>query len=203
MLGLLRRSFKNTTSTPQKKLLYISLVRSQLMYCSPLWRPYLIKDICKIENIQRRATKYVLNNYRDDYKSRLISLNLLPLMCQLEVNDILAAVTWFKYPGSHFNITNFVSFNQNSTRAGAHRKLCHYYSNSRGTNSFYFRRLPRLWNALPPIDLDKPLSAIKASIIGFMYKDFITSFVSSNPCTFHFQCPCSKCSNIPSAPSFD
>ena len=109
-------------------------------------------------------------------------------MRQLEVNDILAAVTWFKDPGSHFNITDFVSFNQNSTRAGAHRKLCHYHSNSRGTNSFYFRRLPRLWNALPPIDLDKPLSAIKVSIIEFMYKDFITSFVSSNPCTFHIRC---------------
>ena len=101
ILRLLQRSFKNTTSTPQKKLLYISLVRFQLMYCSPLWRPYLIKDICKLENIQRRATKYVLNNYRDDYKSRLISLNLLPLMRQLEVYDILAAVTWFKDPGSH------------------------------------------------------------------------------------------------------
>ena len=144
MLGLLRRSFKNTTSTPQKKLLYISLVRSQLMYCSPLWRPYLSKDICKIENIQRRATKYVLNNYRDDYKSRLISLNLLPLMRQLEVNDILAAVKWFKYPGSHFNITNFVSFNQNSTRAGAHRKLCHYHFKQPWHKFFLFQKITEI-----------------------------------------------------------
>ena len=79
MLGLLRRAFE-THSTIVKKKLYLSLVRSQLTYCSQIWRPFLHKDILFIEKIQRRATKYILNDYNSSYKMRLIQLKLLPLM---------------------------------------------------------------------------------------------------------------------------
>ena len=41
-LGLLRRTFTSALSIVDKKMLYLSLVRSQLMYCSPVWRPHLI-----------------------------------------------------------------------------------------------------------------------------------------------------------------
>ena len=37
VLGLLRRSFRNVKCVHTKKVLYISLVRSQLQYCSPIW----------------------------------------------------------------------------------------------------------------------------------------------------------------------
>ena len=47
-LYLIRHSF-NTNSTRAKKILYISLVRSQLQYCSQLWRPKLVKDLLFIE----------------------------------------------------------------------------------------------------------------------------------------------------------
>ena len=60
-LGLLRRTF-SVSSTAAKKQLYISLVRSQLLYCSKLWRPQLLKDVFTLERVQRRATKYILNN---------------------------------------------------------------------------------------------------------------------------------------------
>ena len=40
-----------------------SLVRSQVLYCSPVWRPHLIKDIKKLEQLQRWATKYILSDY--------------------------------------------------------------------------------------------------------------------------------------------
>ena len=47
-LDLIRRSFK-TNSIPVKKKLYISLVRSQLMYCSQIWQPNLAQDIQLLE----------------------------------------------------------------------------------------------------------------------------------------------------------
>ena len=43
-LGLLRRTFKSVSCILAKRVLYISLVRSQFQYCSPAWRPHLIKD---------------------------------------------------------------------------------------------------------------------------------------------------------------
>ena len=89
ILALLRRSFRNCNSVHSKKLLYISLVRSQLIYGSQVWRPHLLKDINALEAIQRKSIKFILNDYIYDYKSRLLSLQLLPLMMFYELNDIL------------------------------------------------------------------------------------------------------------------
>ena len=61
-LGLLRRSL-SIAQVATKKRLYVSLIRSQLLYCSQIWHPYLRKDIKLIENVQRRATKFILNDY--------------------------------------------------------------------------------------------------------------------------------------------
>ena len=69
ILGLLNH-------TRSKKQLYISLVRSQLLYCSTLWKPHFIKHIQPFERVQRWATKYILNYFTSDYKSRM---RLLPL----------------------------------------------------------------------------------------------------------------------------
>ena len=52
-----------------------------------VWRPHLMKDILNLERIQRRATKYVLNDYTSCYKDRLINLRLLPLMYIFELQD--------------------------------------------------------------------------------------------------------------------
>ena len=72
ILGLLRRTF-HTSCTYTKKQLYLSLVRSQLMYCSQLLLPNLIKDISCLERVQCRATKYILNDFSSDYKIRLLN----------------------------------------------------------------------------------------------------------------------------------
>ena len=56
-LGLIRRTFSQSISSSVKVKLYISLVRSQIMYCSTVWHPPLMKDITKIEQLQHRATK--------------------------------------------------------------------------------------------------------------------------------------------------
>ena len=96
MLGLLRRTFSSSCNITTKKRLYISLVRSQLLYGSQIWRPLLHKDINPIESVQRRATKYILNDYASDYRSRLVKLNVLPLSMLLELSDICFFIKSFK-----------------------------------------------------------------------------------------------------------
>ena len=88
-LGLLRRVFMDSNCSQARKSLYITLVRSKLLYCSPLWRPYLLKDIELLEKVQQRATKFILSNYQSDYKTRLIQIGILPLMYIYELADIL------------------------------------------------------------------------------------------------------------------
>ena len=75
ILGLLHRTF-TTACIYARKQLYLTLVRSQMMYSSQLWRPFLLKDIKILEQVQRRATRFILNNYIISYKCRLIQLNL-------------------------------------------------------------------------------------------------------------------------------
>ena len=79
-LGLLRRIFNDIYCPEARKALYISITRSTLLYCSCLWKPYLLSDIELIEKVQKRATKYILSDYNSDYKLRLTRLKLLPLM---------------------------------------------------------------------------------------------------------------------------
>ena len=75
------RSFSSMAHISVKKRLYLSVVRSKLSYCSQLWRPLLKKDILLLERVQRQATKYILSDYTSNYKARLLSLHILPLMC--------------------------------------------------------------------------------------------------------------------------
>ena len=62
--------------------------------------------------------------------------------------------------------------------------------------AFHFNRIPRLWNFLPPIDLDLSSQTIRTKIKTFLWEQFLNKFVSNCPCTFHFKCPCSRCSYI-------
>ena len=58
------------------------------MFRSTLWKPYLLKDIKQLEQLQRRTMKYILNDYTSKYKSRLLELKILPLMYVLDICDI-------------------------------------------------------------------------------------------------------------------
>ena len=97
-LSVLRRSFNPLNSSSTKKTLYTTMVRSHFIYCSPVWRPRFIKNIQLLERVQRRATKYILNDFTSDYKDRLISLELLPLMMFYELLDIMFFVKSLKTP---------------------------------------------------------------------------------------------------------
>jgi len=122
------------THTP-RKCLYISLVRSNLLYCPPLWRPYLLKDIILLERVQRRATKFMLSNYTSDY--RLTKLGILPLMCIYEIADIMFFINSVKNPSNKFNVLNYVSFCTGPIRSST-GKLNHMTAPTNSIMNFYF-----------------------------------------------------------------
>ena len=146
-VGLLCRVFKDSHCPQARKSLYISLVRFKLLYCSTLWRPYLLKDIELIEKVQRRATKFIHSDYTSDYRTRLTQLGMLPLMYIYDISDILFFIKSLKTPTDKFNILNYVSFNTGSTRSSGiklHHKTAH---TNAATNSYFFTYLARLWNS--------------------------------------------------------
>ena len=167
--------------------------RSKLSYCSQLWRPRLLKDIICLERVQCRASKFVLHNYTIDYKSRLISLKLLPLMYWLEIQDVLFLLKHIKLPADNFNIFDHVSFVTSCTRASTRKDLKQNFSRCSTTSHFYFNRVVKLWNKLP-IVLSESYTKNKHDICVFLWDHFIKNFNSDIPCSYHFLCPCSSCS---------
>ena len=147
-MGLIHWTFSSCQSNSIMVGLYTSLIRSlirsQLLYCTQVWCPHLMKDILNMECVQRRATKYILNDYISSYKTCLTKLKLLPLMYLFELHDILFAIKSIKGPTTHFNITDYINFNSTNTRSGTSNKLTptHHLNNSSWHS--YFHRLPSL-----------------------------------------------------------
>ena len=164
---------------------------------------HLIKHIQQIERIQWRAAKYILNDYTSDYKSRLLMLHILPFMYTLDLNDIMFFIKNLNNRHDGFDIKSYISFVTGNTRLATSNKLQHNRSTDMMANNFYFNRLPRLWNALPIIDINLHPDNIKQKLLHYFGNHFEATFDSSNTCNLSFQCCCSKCNNQPTTTNFN
>ena len=61
-LGLIRRNLGECTS-PVKEASYKAMVRPQLENAATGWDPYQLNHVNTIEQVQRRAARFVLNDY--------------------------------------------------------------------------------------------------------------------------------------------
>ena len=83
-----------------------SLVRPILEYACNLWSPYTAKHRKLIENVQRRATKFILNYPQDlNYADRLTKIKMLPLEFRRDICDLCVvfksrngAITMLNHP---------------------------------------------------------------------------------------------------------
>jgi hypothetical protein len=88
-LGLVKRTCKDTHDQRVRKLLFCALVRPILEYASSLWSPYTIKHKRLVENVQRRATKFILDYPQDlTYADRLAKIKILPLEFRRDISDL-------------------------------------------------------------------------------------------------------------------
>ncbi|XP_072040272.1 uncharacterized protein [Amphiura filiformis] len=73
MLGFLRR---NLGSAPKRVKLqaYQCLVRPHLDYCGSVWDPFTATNKHKIEMVQRRAARFITNNYSWDNTTSVTAL---------------------------------------------------------------------------------------------------------------------------------
>ena len=104
MLAFLRCNSVMSFTTDHGKLLYLTFVRLYTGYASEVWAPSTIRTITKIESLQRRATKFILNtHWQEDisYHERLSRLNLLPLTDWNEVKDL---IFHFKCHAGHYTL---------------------------------------------------------------------------------------------------
>lgn len=199
-LGLVRRVVSYNSDRALKRALYLSLVRSHLAYCSSIWRPHLVQDSRRLESLQRRATKYIVSSGME-YKSRLTAVNLLPLSLWLEAQDVLLLVKLSIDPPTNFHLEDYISNISSSTRASAYNRLKrsnHTIPRLNSTRNFYFNRVIRTWNSLPPVNVSgRSYPSIRCSILKVFWHYFLEYFIVDDTCSWFIACPCSKCSNLP------
>ncbi|XP_020914958.1 uncharacterized protein LOC110252470 [Exaiptasia diaphana] len=181
VLGLVKRVCgRDLCDVQTRQLLYSALVRPVLEYASCVWSPYTIKHRALIENIQRRATKFILNYPPREisYRDRLVQLKLLPLEFRRDINDL---VLLFKHRLGLVN-TNFndffspvcSSYNTRNSDPGNLRLLSshrqNYYTKS------YFPRTIRLWNSLPHHIKHSPSVSAFKSQLSVLYLDKLNTY---------------------------
>ena len=188
-----------------KQLIYTSMVRSNLEYCSPLWNPHRKFCIEDIERVQRRANNFITSNPRRlsplhvDYRQRL---NLLPLSFRREVLDIIFFLKSY-HDKTGYDIRTYLKFADEdaprATRNAVRGTLLLVKHANRDTNPHFFpSRIARIWNALPEnIRASmKTLSenlVIKQTVNPYYYHLLEHHFDPENTCTWVNHCLCARC----------
>ena len=78
LVGLFRRTYVHITAE-NFKIFYKVFIRPKLEYACHIWSPYLVKDMLKLEKVQRRATKCVKSLAKLPYRERMRALGLICL----------------------------------------------------------------------------------------------------------------------------
>ena len=200
VLWFLKRTLRKSVASSVKCIFYCSLVRPHLEYASVAWSVLTKKNIKLIESVQRRATKFITNNYVIDYKSRLRYCDLLPLSYRREILDLN-----FLYKRIHSNsfsiILNKLQFSGrrgklliNDIDVGL---LLIQNVNSETYKYFYTNRVVSEWNNLPKeircLEFGQFGTLFKKKIFGFYNQLFNDYFDPDITCTWVTKCRCSSC----------
>ena len=133
-----------------KSRAYDSLVRPIAEYASIAWSPHTAKDISAIDSIQRRAARFVLNDYS---RNSSVSTMLADLNWQsLEKRRIINDFTMFHKINSNFANISFpaeIKLGFQWTRRSHDYKLMPLSSSVNAYKYSFFPRTIPVWNGLP------------------------------------------------------
>ena len=168
-LGFLKRNLQ-INQPKLKEQAYKSLVRPLLEYSSTVWDPDTKKDTDRLEMIQRRSARYVLNRYRN---TSSVGSMLQQLKWQtLETRRKHARLTMlYKISKQQVDTPGLKSLLQPITRPSRHHNSKAYQipetSKEYIKNSFFPRTI-REWNVLPESAVNSPsIDSFKNSLCKY------------------------------------
>jgi len=94
-LVMLKRTFKHWNAKMFVKL-YKAYVRPHLEYCAVAWSPFRKRDVFRLEQVQRRATKLVPKIRHMNYETRLANLELPTLEDRRRRGDLIQQFKFVK-----------------------------------------------------------------------------------------------------------
>jgi Reverse transcriptase (RNA-dependent DNA polymerase)/Endonuclease-reverse transcriptase len=147
MIGIVSRNFKGIDKD-SFKLIYKSLIRSQLEYASVIWNPYKKYLVDDLEKVQKRATKLVKGIRKFSYKERLVYLQLPTLKFRRIRGDMIEVykIVTGKYDNS---VTPAIPRSEIVKTRGNSMKLSTQRSRYDIRKYSFTVRIVSLWNSLP------------------------------------------------------
>ena len=155
IMGTIRRSFKYLDHNTFK-LIFCAQVRTIIEYANPFWCPYLKKDIDLVENVQRRATKYLKGMSELSYEQRLRKLNLTTLVYRRIRGAMVEVYKIFNVYDRRISPLLSICPGNIHTR-GHNYKL--FYDRSERTHPklhSFNQRIVKPWNSLPSHVVNSP-----------------------------------------------
>ena len=148
-LNFLKRNL-SSCSQRVKKSAYITMVRPQMEYASAVWDPYYNSQIQQLEKVQRRAARWIYNDY-SRFSSVSAMLNELSLP-SLETRRKISRLQVLHKALHHQLAICIPSYYLPSTRETRSYHPLHLIIPSSSTRSYqssYFSRTVKEWNTLP------------------------------------------------------
>jgi len=146
-LGMIKRNIVSRNKDVITKL-YKALVRPKLEYCVQAWRPFLKKDIEKIERVQHRATKMIFECRNLSYEDRLKVTGLTTLEQRRNRGDMIEVFKSLKGL-SKLNKDKLFTMHGGSKTRGHRYKLAKKRSRLDIRKHFFSQRIVNQWNNLP------------------------------------------------------
>ena len=150
-LGFLRRNFRRCTPSV-KATTYKTMVRPILEYASTVWGPPEgdTGDASSLERVQRRAARFVVNNYTERtpgcVTNILKDLEWDPLSYRRSTNRLLMLYRFLNNTDLNSSL-DFIKQSDPRTRGGAN--LYQDHSNHPALHNSFFPRTIRDWNKIP------------------------------------------------------
>jgi hypothetical protein len=145
MAGIIRRNF-TFLDEDMFKCLYKSHVRPHLEYANSAWQSHKLKHIDALENVQRRATRYLPALKGLSYIERLRKLHMPTLTYRRARGDMIEV---FKILNVYDrDVSPKLSLNVHPTR-GHSFKLCKTRAQRDIRKYFFTLRVTDMWNSLP------------------------------------------------------
>ena len=148
-LGFIRRNLKDCTK-PVKSAAYTSMMRPTMEYASSVWDPTNRKKIGNLEKVQKRAARFVFNNYTDRtpgcVTKMVESLKWEKLEERRKTNRLC---TLYKIKNGLIDIDSHQYIQSNDSRTRGKDRLYQERTSSEAFGNSFFPKTIRDWNQLP------------------------------------------------------
>ena len=149
MLGFIKRNTSDFKSINAIRLLYCTLVRPLLEYCSSVWSPHYACHIHRIEHVQRRFLRYLayksniprIDDYSYDFAALQENFSLPTLKIRRDQADLKI---FFKLINYMIDCPSLISSMLLAVPARSTRSLNSFHQPFRRTNAGFNSYMPRV-----------------------------------------------------------